>query len=521
MVSLNNSRKGNLVLQFVVLLIITLIMIFVISAFGVKIFEGFFPSTDSSTTKSFTALYTAMNTKSLSTKNYDSVKLGTYIAKDHGIYFFDNSATGCIRGIVKISRPTACDGKASCLCLLKGPIEHSGTPADTDKYVKVCKDFNQTFSINQDTLSLYNSGCGTSTTNQFYNIIIAHTGEKTMVIMESNESSRKYDDEMKKLTCPTIADSVSPSYICSGKKDGEILTGKEVFDACSEYNKTWNVFVAECKYDTNKYPKRCELNCEKWKFDCETMIPNSDTGCDAYNQGGIVRVNDQDYKYLLEGNLNTDKSYGETSNYFACNLDLEACQISKNGNGCEAKTAADIPSVGTGQSYMKCYEKGQSFDGKADARKAVNIQKIQLSGNSIKDGSCKKINSSESVIITKKNSDVFTNYNVYKCKPGSEVSFETVVENKATYPMKLRAFTKLVQLDDSVPAVRMPASSLGEVTDAEIGQTTILPSTITLTADLGWYYSITPSVIIDGETTPIDSLSSTLDTRFYIEINDK
>jgi len=116
------KSKGDMVVQFVVLLVAAIIMIFFITSYAAKIWGAFFPSDDKSTTKSLDTFYSLVESKAASPLDYEMTPYTVYIKKGYCMEFFDKPVVD--DNTVKEYAPSGCYDKSNqfqqCICLYNG-----------------------------------------------------------------------------------------------------------------------------------------------------------------------------------------------------------------------------------------------------------------------------------------------------------------------------------------------------------------------------------------------------------------
>ena len=149
---IKNSKKGDIVLTFLVLLLVAGAMIYYVSSFTGSIWGVFFPSPDKATIKSFETIYTLINSKSYSGKQYDSGIMNIYLKDGYRIFLFGPDGLQCgaqqtssvdnqgniitNSASVKLPLPKECTAGKNCLCLYKDqPLKE-----DIEKYIHFVKD---------------------------------------------------------------------------------------------------------------------------------------------------------------------------------------------------------------------------------------------------------------------------------------------------------------------------------------------------------------------------------------------
>jgi len=364
--NLSRRKKGNLVLQFVILIIIAAIMIFVVTAFGAKIWNAFFPSTDKSTIASFESLYTLMQAKSLSNKDYDSSRLTLYLKGGYAVVYFDSGETGYVCGMwgtvaVPIYKPDKCAKDKSCLCLYNGaPASGSLSSSDRNNNVERCETFDETkgkIVIEDFNLVSYDSKKGSCVYNndkQYQTLIISEEKDSGSSNSASGSSSNVLHvwlanaDNVARdayLSKPLCKNTIPANSVCKGLRDGDIAgpardkTGAITYYAsyitqysavnteCKSTNADSKVYQAMCVYDVAS--QTCSLDCTASSADTVSVDCSKITSCSdyaGYYGGGTsvqyMTVHSPAYAMCVNSdpcNVNKGKGCVQTlSSHYAC-----------------------------------------------------------------------------------------------------------------------------------------------------------------------------------------------------------
>jgi hypothetical protein len=329
----SQNKKANLIAQFVVLLVIAVILILVVTSFGVKIWSSFFPNSDISTLKSFEMLYQVINAKSVATDiDYDYTPINIYMKENYRILFFEKDKLNCGQlSILVISggtagatvtsstpteiiynRPTTCEDE-QCICLYKN--EPSQIEKDRDKYVVKCHkltrnidfepltpptnlDAHKLFEINDKSCEVVTGlRTASATTNTEYSsyLIIKYneyedTGKSTprVFILEDSEDNRRLNNELSIPRCSVSTDPLIS--MCNGKIDGVIIepNEQEKLDIISkecETTQTKKSTGIECKFTNDKINRICSVNCiDESSTICKNINSDNKDKCEIYNQ---------------------------------------------------------------------------------------------------------------------------------------------------------------------------------------------------------------------------------------------
>lgn len=309
------NRKSNLVLQFIILVVIAAIMIFLVTAFASSLFGAFFPSSDKATIKSFETLYTTIDLKSKDMKAYNSSTITVYLYDDYQVLLFEGASIIC--NGKRYYRPSKClDPKKTCICLYDDLPKHD--KEDKDENLYTCRVFEAKFQTKAfEVMNTSIEQCQKPGKQQFNSYIIASrydaNNNHEIYVWLNNDDNKKKDREYQTKTCP------KNSGICSGKRDGELLIGTAWSDKvkaeCQKKDPASTATEGTCFYDTNK--NSCDLKCGA-NVDCSQIIECGDYT--SLDMGGTT----SGFKYFA--------SSGRAEDY--CINDY--CKVS-NGRSCEKK----------------------------------------------------------------------------------------------------------------------------------------------------------------------------------------
>ncbi|HIH32072.1 TPA: hypothetical protein HA235_05170 [Candidatus Woesearchaeota archaeon] len=298
------------------------------------VYSAFAPSVDKSSEKSFENVFSIIDTKSRSVKPYDSTRtIITLADTDYQVFIFKGdkincdpnaittvSATGGTGGsstyISKkvIERPSNCDPSGICMCL------YVDQPTSKDEDVASCKTFSKDFEI--ESFELNNGKCERIGGKALSLIIsMQYDGTKRILnVWEDNDKNRKKDEQFSKQRCPIS------NTVCSGKLDGELLTGINYYDKVYQECKTQSLsklaIQATCVYDANANPPVCNLDCTQNSLDC-SKIQSCD---DYYLVYGKGTLNPYSFRYMEK----------DSPSYYYCSNDAMLCDVSK-GQKCKVE----------------------------------------------------------------------------------------------------------------------------------------------------------------------------------------
>jgi hypothetical protein len=360
------QKKGNLVAQFVVLVIIATILIFTVSSFGSKIWQAFFPSADKSTLKSFDAVFNVFNAKAISQQDYDSTTMSIYLKEGYRIIFFDeNGKLECkikhwgMPAMGTFYAPKTCKPDKQCMCLYKEAPAMDKPPTDTadrEKKLIKCYTFENKINVDEKYSDLNKVACNNKKTEPYGTYMFIKRSvyppelpEKKdyVYVLENTEENRALDAKWRIPVCKTLY----PSNPCYGKKDGDTVEATDQ----SSLDKIYNY----CKNKEGVAYKSLSVKCEypQGGTDCDTNCKYGDitdkcnviySTCEDYNQligtmGNTISstgyrfiVNyisaDEEYKYY--GMCNNNVAYcnvNEGANCFVTTWNVYACKNSPSG----------------------------------------------------------------------------------------------------------------------------------------------------------------------------------------------
>jgi len=345
----DRNVKGNLIAQFVVLLVVAVILILVVTSFGAKIWSAFFPNSDKSTVKSFDMVYQVLNLKSISEKDYDYTPLNVYMKENYRMLFFKESLLNCGEKTTQITagddtvqtytgtsevtyyRPTTCEDQ-QCLCLYKD--EPSKILKEKDRYVVKCYQVMKKINIDPKLFQLNYKVCQAGTNTQVssgsssgtdtaygsylfikYNKYDPDTKELTpyVYVLLDTDANRKINEDLSIPRCHKSSDPLSA--LCIGEKEGTIITAEKegeidtlntIYEGCKNNNlKSTSITCTFNNNDNQECIASCIAGDESSK--CTTKYKT----CGGYNQiPGLSGLNyisptyDYKYTYMCENNAN-------------------------------------------------------------------------------------------------------------------------------------------------------------------------------------------------------------------------
>ncbi len=335
----SRNKKGNLIAQFLVLIIVATIMIIFVTSFGAKIWGVFFPNSDKSTLNNFEMLFNVINYNAVSEEDYESTPINIYLKEKYRILFFETNYVDCgykstdSNEKIMYYKPQACDNKDNlqCICLYKDePIKELKSK---DKNVVKCHTLSQ--NINFDSLEdpnlffqLNRKGCnmGKSMNTESYNsyLIIKYNDyidKKTVsrvYVLEDTEANRRINTELSIPRCSIKDDPLLK--LCNRQKDGTVLGANSELDHTTN-NAILGTISQECKKTGfNSTSIRCDFNNDKTTNDCIASCSFGDESnnickigntCENYNQiKGIYGINyitpnyEYKYNYMCSNDVN-------------------------------------------------------------------------------------------------------------------------------------------------------------------------------------------------------------------------
>jgi len=369
----NRNTKGNLIAQFVVLLVVAVILILFVTSFGAKIWASFFPNSDKSTLSSFEMMYQVINAKILSQKTYDSMSINIYMKENYRILLFNEplnlngdtfGTASCWDNAVTFYSPKVCE-TSQCICLYnKMPVDGK---ENKEKNVVKCHKFinNTNFDVNY--FDINNRVCNSVKTSRNPNKENADTTYKSFMvirrttyeyppklqtpntintlvpkayvyIIEDNESNRALEKEWSIPRCDIDKTGDALKELCNGQIDGTVIgpSGKikpndeillkTIYDNCKKNTPSTISTSITCKFTNNVETHECFASCNDISSICTTnAITSNNDKCDIYNQiNGIY-----DIKYITS-NYNHQYSY-------MCVNDANYCNVASTSSMCQPK----------------------------------------------------------------------------------------------------------------------------------------------------------------------------------------
>lgn len=196
-------KKGNLLTEFFVKIVLALLMVGLLIWFTVAIWNALFPGEDAATLKSFESLADAIAAQGNKNTPASFVNTQIYFAdSSYKILLFDKeklnySETWNVESLTYL-KPSSCKG-STCLCLYKGKLN----PEDEDENVVRCKIYSSNvvfkrFDLTDSTGKTINQ----RNHNKFYTVIIFQnkTGDsinEIQVILNLNNNSKQNQDTVK------------------------------------------------------------------------------------------------------------------------------------------------------------------------------------------------------------------------------------------------------------------------------------------------------------------------------------
>jgi len=390
-------KKGNLVAQFVVLLVIAAILIFVVSSFGAKIWQAFFPSADKSTMKSFDAVFNMINTKGVSLQDYDSTNMNIYLKDGYKIIFFDDGKLECRNQhwgmpiMATYYAPKECTSGEQCICLYK-KVPAVAPETDTkerEKNLVRCYSFQNRINIDTTYFDLNRIVCNAKDIDPYGSYIfikrqVYPENKGYIYVLESNDTNNALDANWSIPVCKT-SDLSNPCY---GKRNEDVIEATDqasfdkIYSYCSNSQNNNGVSYKSlgvlCEYPQGGTD--CKTDCRQ--DDVASLCGTTYSKCEDYNnlQGHMrdstsrddfftaTYINEDDFKnYIM---CNNDRSFCNVGNSLGCNivtLDVYAshnyisggCKNTAKGdavvNDClpSASTAADLEGVDCKIEFLK------------------------------------------------------------------------------------------------------------------------------------------------------------------------
>jgi len=271
-----------------------------------------FSSEYKSTLKSFETFHSVINSKSQSTKDYDSTYLTLYIADDYTVCLYSKDPS---KACAQLEKPKKdCKSEKGCLCLFEGEV------------VKKCLDIDGVFDIGAYQMytieiSQYVNfqgmpvgGGNTEVKKKTFNSIIVavqnvNNKPRILYVWQENDVNVALDKELSKPLCP------NNDNICYKQKQDELLKGtslySKVFEEClKSHNK--ETIVAKCSFSNN----RCDLSCIDMDMGCANSIQKC-SDYSRYSDDGLFSnyfiVKDSPSEWMCMNDITTCKVSGTNS----------------------------------------------------------------------------------------------------------------------------------------------------------------------------------------------------------------
>jgi hypothetical protein len=359
-----DTKKGNIVAQFVVLIVIAVIMIFVVTAFGAKIWSSFFPNEDKSSLSSFEALFSVIEAKSVSEAQYDSTILNIYLKKDYNIAFFTDGKANCAEThwygptVTIFNAPSECETGKQCLCLYDGELNRNR--GKEDKNLVKCHTIAKTMKIDRDYFYLNNGICGSP--DRYNSYIIAKrivTTTPYLYVLPDNEGNRTLDEKWKIPMCNTPSDRGS---LCLGKSDESVVTFNDDINMTMlyDYCKKENIISTsiKCKYydgTTGADVRGCKLDCDYGSITHETLrsCSNFNKNFGPNNEKYVSKNQNYRYYYMCDHDADYYKNGCDISqwNVYICKASVDGAQ----NDDCYPYDLADMCEASDGTNIPDCY----------------------------------------------------------------------------------------------------------------------------------------------------------------------
>ena len=307
------GKKGSedIVLKAVIVIVIAIIMIFIVTAFGTKILGIFFPNEDKSTMKSFDTMYNVMNLEAGSSLGYDLTPVTLYMTKGYCVVLFDSpivaskkNGGGAFAPTYTFYAPDDCD-KKQCICLYDG--EPSQTADKKGKNVVKCSTFTTTIYTDSKYNDMSPEVCSTSGEAYIPLLIIGNTVQDRhyTYILNNNDANKATVNNLKAVPlCPN--DPVNT--ICNGQKSGTVISPtddaglKKIQEYCTATkDDQGNTHISTSLTCVYRDGKSCYADCSTG--DVNSDCQNKYQKCEDLNQvQGIIpyisaSANTNDYKY--------------------------------------------------------------------------------------------------------------------------------------------------------------------------------------------------------------------------------
>jgi len=366
-----DKKKGDIVTEFVVLIIVAVILIFVVTSFGAKIWSSFFPDEDKSTLKSFEVLFSIVEAKSVSPLQYDSTMVNLYLADDYNIAFFTDGKANCREKhwygptVTIYNAPSDCETGKQCLCL------YDDTPeialSKKDKHVVKCQSITNVMKIDKEHFFLNDRICGSPEAYSSYIVAKRNVaGSSYLYMIPDNDSNRKLDENWSIPMCTNNANS-----LCYGEGDGAIVTFNDdthmelLYNYCKTQQNVLSTSI-RCIYNkgtTGADDRGCDIDCKYGEASSENI-----KSCNEFNKAYFGKTKylskDWSYKYYYMCS-NSIKYYTNMK----CKLNQWSAYICKNSvdgaenSKCHPPTTVDCKLeyidpdvlVGTGQ-FITLYD---------------------------------------------------------------------------------------------------------------------------------------------------------------------
>ena len=262
-------------------LIFALLLILLITWLLINLWGALFGNDDETERDNFETLFKLIESKSQSTKPYESTRLTIYLVKtsgptawattDHTIQFFPHNQLSIMcTGGKPIYRPSDCSDKTKpCLCLYDSDPDRPEDEKDDD--VIMCKQFTKSFDIAKEDdfqLSNINDDCKRVNKKEYNQLIVGVqnvAGKKRVFVWQDTPENRFIDEQLKLKECP------EKTGVCAGIKTGEIAYDFQKVNAqCVQKDPNKFYSQATCIYDGTK----CDVECIG--TDCSTISTCND-----------------------------------------------------------------------------------------------------------------------------------------------------------------------------------------------------------------------------------------------------
>lgn len=324
------KNRGNIVAQFTVLLIIAVIMITIVSFFGVRVMSIFFPDPDKSSLQSFEMVNIVINGVMTSNFEYESETLGIYMAKNYEMVLFYEPTLKCNNDVYYT--PKDC-GNLKCICLYDDdPVKNK--ERKRDKNVVKCHTFKEDvhkININPKYFNLNDGVCSRDSSKKYSSLIIAkrkapetvapeEKGKEYLYIMNDIEANRQLDSGWSINRCSPEPGNING--ICSDK------TGNSIFIPSTDDEASQ--ILEHCKVSENVPYKSTHVFCELQKTgNCVVKCADGDVTKKCHATGGYNFCSD----FNRDRGVNNEKYVDLANNfesYWMCARDADYCDL-----GCE------------------------------------------------------------------------------------------------------------------------------------------------------------------------------------------